>query len=61
MSLPGNILRTDPRRDLTKYINLHAIVATRLITVASHSSEVLKLGYDLFISIRSDKSSMVEL
>jgi hypothetical protein len=42
-------------------MNLHATAATKLMTIASYSSEVLKLGYDLFISIRGDKSSMVEL
>jgi hypothetical protein len=42
-------------------MNLHATAATRLTTVASYSSEVLKLGYDLFISIRDSISSVVEL
>ena len=42
-------------------MNLDATAATRLMTIASYSSEVLKLRYYLFISIRSDKSSMMEL
>jgi hypothetical protein len=40
-------------------MDLDAIAATRLMTTIN--SEALKLGYDIFLSIRSYKSSMVKL
>jgi hypothetical protein len=42
-------------------MNQCATAATRLTMTSQHGSEALRLGYDPFMSIRSDESSMVEL